>query len=436
MRARVVTVVAAVGVGLVAFGLLVTLGNGVRRERTIDAAAVAAVAPAPVPPELFGMHEHRLGAGQPSAWPSVPVGALRLWDTGTMWWQLQPTPDRFEWTSLDQQVATATAQGSKVLLTLGQTPTWAASDPTAPSPYGSPGAPSPPRDLADWNRYVQAVVSRYQGRIEAYEIWNEPNDPTYYSGSPQQLAAMAQQAAAVIHATDPQAKVVTPGVVVRSGLPWLDSFLAAGGAQGSDVVGVHLYTRSLETPEATLPLINKLRPLLSRRGLAAKPVWNTETGWGRAQASRAGPAKFYTGSLSRAIVARAYLMTLIGGVQRYYFYAWNNNWVGLRLADDADGLLPNTAAAAYGRTYQWLVGAVFRGCTRRADGLWTCRLNRPGVLETVTWSDKRAVRVVAPSGTTTLSRLFGTDVPMRSGAAVSVGAEPVLFTGPGPSIVR
>jgi len=37
------------------------------------------------------------------------------------------------------------------------------------------GAYAPPDDLRDWGDYVHAVVSRYEGRIRYYQLWNEPN---------------------------------------------------------------------------------------------------------------------------------------------------------------------------------------------------------------------------------------------------------------------
>jgi hypothetical protein len=72
---------------------------------------------------FFGMDVTHLFGETP--WPEVPVGTLRLWDSNTMWSDLNPARGKYNWTNLDKQIAMAQNNGAQVLYTLGVTPSWA-----------------------------------------------------------------------------------------------------------------------------------------------------------------------------------------------------------------------------------------------------------------------------------------------------------------------
>jgi len=60
--------------------------------------------------------------------PPPGFGVLRLWDSGTTWAAMEPKPGQWQFDQLDRWMA-ARAPGQAVMLTLGQSPTWASSDP-------------------------------------------------------------------------------------------------------------------------------------------------------------------------------------------------------------------------------------------------------------------------------------------------------------------
>ena len=125
-----------------------------------------------VPSSITGLH---VAGVQDGAWPddNVPFGALRLWDAGTNWSQVEAVKGVYNWKALDTALKVADSNGiTDVLLVRGSTPTWNASR-TRPGDYPVPGAASPPKSMAAWDAFVTAVVSRYAGRISAYQIWNE-----------------------------------------------------------------------------------------------------------------------------------------------------------------------------------------------------------------------------------------------------------------------
>lgn len=63
----------------------------------------------------------------PTRWPEdASFGGIRLWDSGTTWWDLQPkAADSYNWANFDFIVNQAASNGKDILYTFGRTPQWA-----------------------------------------------------------------------------------------------------------------------------------------------------------------------------------------------------------------------------------------------------------------------------------------------------------------------
>ncbi len=72
---------------------------------------------------FFGMTVNHLLSGTP--WPQLQFGTLRLWDTGTLWGNLNPTEGTFNWGNLDKQMNLARANDAQTIYTFGGVPPWA-----------------------------------------------------------------------------------------------------------------------------------------------------------------------------------------------------------------------------------------------------------------------------------------------------------------------
>lgn len=73
------------------------------------------------------------------------------------------------WAKYDNIVDLANAHDLDVIARLSNPPAWTRALTNTVGTY------APPDDLSDWGDYVHAVVSRYEGRIRYYQLWNEPN---------------------------------------------------------------------------------------------------------------------------------------------------------------------------------------------------------------------------------------------------------------------
>src|SRR3954454_7205665 len=84
------------------------------------------------------------------------------------WWGVQGcagcAPD---WSALDPIVDAASARGFRVLLILDYAPPWANGNHANDHWF--------PLADADWTGIVDATVAHCGGKVQAYEVWNEPN---------------------------------------------------------------------------------------------------------------------------------------------------------------------------------------------------------------------------------------------------------------------
>src|SRR5271168_524935 len=334
-----------------------------------------------IPESYFGLHIHHLSYPSPTTpWPAMAVPQWRLWDAVVTWPDLEPNKGQWQFQRLDNYVALAQQHGTGLLLPLAMTPLWAAARPLITAE---------PRDLEDWRNYVRTIVTRYKGRIQAYEIWNEPNLPDFWRGSTDQMLALTKEASAIIHRLDPQAIVVSPSPTTDFGIPWLVEFLKKGGGQFVDVIGYHFYViPNTKLPEEMLPVIQRVRQVISEGGSGNKPLWNTETGW-------LAPAQFDSEEVAAGFLARAFILGWAAGLQRFYWYAWDNRSLAIVTYKEAEHRV-TPAGTAYKVMQQWLVGARMDDCTENGDHSWTCQLNRSGQKQWIVWNPQGTRKFEVP----------------------------------------
>jgi glycosyl hydrolase family 39 (putative alpha-L-iduronidase) len=375
-----------------------------------------------IPSSYFGLHIHHLLSANPTPWPNIPVPQWRLWDANVTWPDIEPSRDQYRFENLDSYVSFAEQHRTGILLPLGGTPRWASSHPDAPSPY-YPGFTAAPLNNEDWRNFVRTVAVRYKGRIEAYEIWNEPNLQQFWSGTTDQMLELTKEAYQIIHSVDPNALVVSPSATADYGVPWTEEFLKKGGAQYVDVVGFHFYVNPHERPpEDLLPLIQRVRKVLADNGAKNKPIWNTETGW-------LPPAKFDSEELAAGVLARAYLLSWAAGIDRFYWYAWDNYSLSIVTYNVTQKKI-TPAGTGYKVIEEWLTGARLDSCTDSAEHVWVCQLNRSGKKEWIVWNPQGSSKFTVPLEWHAKSStgLLQAERPIE-GTSIEVGPVPTLLAG-------
>jgi polysaccharide biosynthesis protein PslG len=178
---------------------------------------------------------------------------------------------------VDFCVDQARSRGMQVLLTLWLTPGWANGGRSEKVP------PTNPQDYADFARWA---ASHWRGRVAAWEIWNEPDQRTFWDGTIEQYAALVRAAYPGFKAGDPESLVVLAGPssnddgLVRR---WYEL-----GVKGSfDVLATHPYQGIADAPPEHpddgnrwwLSHAPSVRAVMDEYGDGAKPIWFTEMGW-------------------------------------------------------------------------------------------------------------------------------------------------------------
>ena len=121
------------------------------------------------------------------------------------WADFEPSKGNILFGPLDAIVNVAQANGVNVLFSVVTSPTWARADHLTNAP---------PDNFNDYGDFVAALARRYDGKVQAYEIWNEENftrewAPTVNSGAYVELLKVAFHR---IKAVDPKVVVVSGGL--------------------------------------------------------------------------------------------------------------------------------------------------------------------------------------------------------------------------------
>jgi len=367
------------------------------------------------------MHIHRVATTTP--WPAIPFGAWRLWDADVGWSDLEPRNGEWHFELLDQYVTLAQKHNVDLLLPLGFPATWASARPDQRSPHFQPGSVAGPKYIEDWRRYISTVARRYKGRIRNYEIWNEPNLPEYWTGTTKELVNLAHEASRILRDVDPSITIVGPSATdSETGPPWLDEYLSIGGGNYLDVIAHHLYVFP-SPPETLTPFIGRVRQIIAKHGMSDKPLWNSEIGW-------ALPKVFSSDMEAVGYLARAYILNWVGGVERCYWYAWDNQeWATLLLtAEDSRTLKP--AGVAFGEIEKWLIDARIVSYTIDRINTHHCRVTRgENYAARILWNPDGALSYTLPQewGIRYMRDLTGARRDVSREVSVKIGPVPILF---------
>ncbi len=366
---------------------------------------------------------------------ALSPGALFRWSL------VEPKPGQFVWN--DGKVANARAAGISILGTLGvQAPAWAQSG----------GVPN----LDAWQKYVSAVASHYRGRVQAWEIWNEPN-ARFTSAFYAQMLARASQA---IRAADPSAQVVGIGgaatsVYVRAVMSALATDLP-NWRSDIDALSIHMYPSLPTVPAACDVKAKQFAPLESAYGL---PIWNSETGvWDNGFLQTADAPYAPTGTslnpastgeqfgdastTSVATIGQNFLQSIGNGMSKWFYY-------DSRLEASPSFLSPHPTIWEYDDTIRpkGIALAVLAHLFDHSQGLGPLSLTAPGAqgfmfnrggtpLVGLYTCDNSQKSITLPGLGSTQMRAFdtmGDPVPV-SGSKITFGPFPVYVEGHGISV--
>ena len=359
------------------------------------------------------------------------VGArwVRLHDTSMIgkWAVAEPEPDQFQF--YDEGVTAAHGGGLRVLGMLDGAPR-RVSTMQREGYFGLWHIPDVPSAQAQWEHYVRTVTGHYKGRIDDWEVWNEPWGAWWTdSGNPNatpalygKLLGIADRAA---KEANPDARIV--GVDTTRGLDkWTDGVLASSGTGDYDFLSFHDYNDALYGGPESLPQTEAqtFNAAQNKYG-TAKPLWDTEGGL-------FGVGSFYapqTGGMpvgqQPAYIVR-YDVTMMGaGVQKFFLYAIHTDPmmgdISTVQTENDRAIRPLLGARAVLASLVDGAGRPTR--TEPVKGV-DCYAFPPqsGRIVRVLWSYDGAVHVLAPRPKSRRLDVFGNPLPS---SATTIGPEPV-----------
>lgn len=283
--------------------------------------------------EMYGINAHLRDSNQLDKVRDV----CAPWTRVTFpWWTIEKPGGRFDYGPCDQYVNRAVDMRLSIFASLAYTP----------DGKGGESMRNQPPDPAKWQHFVATTVARYRSHIKHWGIWNEPNMPKNWAGSPRAYRdQILKPGADVIHGLGADLNVVAPEVICTSEYrwwEWIREVADKGGAGCFDVFSCHVYkdkgahlviemlekgSRWADEVESWPPPIVKffkpkykaIRQVMSEAGIAGKPLWLTEVGWytegtsGADPVSAAKQAEYYSRLCTDAVKRSDWL-------QKVFFY--------------------------------------------------------------------------------------------------------------------
>lgn len=195
------------------------------------------------------------------------------------------------WEHPDLVVNHAHTQGLTVIARLGFTPAWVRPEETPLNYLDENG-------YADFADFAAAFAQRYQGRVAAIIVWNEPNlsyEWGYRETSAADYVTLLEQTYTAVKAVNPDIQILGGALAPTlepAGSPWglndllyLDQMYEAGAADVMDGLAVHTYGFRFPPDFPPDPQVlnfrrvELLREVMIAHNAAHQPVYITEMGW-------------------------------------------------------------------------------------------------------------------------------------------------------------
>lgn len=379
---------------------------------------------------------------------------VQLSREGYIWLHDEPEPNQHpNQGDFDDAIARNQEAGIAVQLMITDTPYWASSSPHKVKDQPDTFRHAPPLNLYDpiftdgtdvpgpgkrinprhyWARMLHRVAKRYKGKVQYYQVWNEPDYPKgdqkanykdperSWHGSVGDYVRMLQVAHMVVKSVDPGASIVTGGIGY---VDYLTSMIDRGAGAYFDDVDFHAYggPGSDAALRSFLSLHGKLRQALRRAGLQ-KGLICSETGYPSTDAQ--GQADY---------IPKLYATGLALGLEGIIWYSNTNpSWQQMGLVDWRTMRQRTAGYWSYKTTSTALAGTSYVGKLTMDPRIVAYRF-RAGKREVVVaWAPHRKpdrpMRWTTPDkGTWRLVTPDGRARKLKPGEAVALTSSPVVL---------
>ena len=250
----------------------------------VIAGTAALVAAAMWPPVFFERRE-RIAVGEPTGvchagysrsdeeYERLHALGVRMMRVDFHWSTVQKGPDTWDFSEFDSYLDAAEKHGINVVALLVFDNNAVETDQTGSNRRNYIA----PQDLPLFLEYIRRTVTRYQDRVYAWELWNEPDLSRFWEGSREELYELIRRSAQTVRETDPEALLLGPAVSGAMGVhsaPHIEGLHAMGALEPVGHPTMHAY---VSEPRSYYNEFYRVRNAASKYGHPGA-VWITELG--------------------------------------------------------------------------------------------------------------------------------------------------------------
>lgn len=318
------------------------------------------------------------------SFPMYSERMLALWNPSCYWGAIHTADNTFNWTPFDDWMTGISTRGTQPLITLHSPAAWMGTNGGDPNPSGAAAG-----------QFATAIINRYPAVDFAWEGYNEFNasSATYNGSYGTDLVNLQAGLYNAVKALRPSQIVCSPTSISMNGNHIdFSTFLSGGGGAYFDVAALHTYPNADST---LIPdIIDRMTAALTGAGISGRPLWMTE--------GSSFPTDF--NGVTDADTQKAYAATFalfhwMKGVERLYWYAWDNNPTSDKIylwSQSSVDVLGNFGLGLKG-VYNWILGASIATPFSETSGVWS---------GTITLADSRSgIPVWKPSGSGTFNKI-------------------------------
>jgi hypothetical protein len=363
------------------------------------------------------------------------------WVLNTFYWdRIERQDGVFDFSGYDSYVDTAIREGKKVVAVLAYHTPWL-------FPEGKSKAYISAENIPYFLRFAEEMVRHFKGRIDVWEIWNEPNLNRFWKGTAKEFYELTKQTARRMREVDPEAYILG-GAFLRAPTGYIRNMYKAGAMEDLDGLAFHPYALN---PDGAMRLYDNFIKVLAEINFT-RPVWITEVGY---PTGGWYPTKASLNELPSYVVK-----TIAGaaarGARALLWYElkdpYNPGDPGANSQDSERffGLTyPDLSMKAGGRAYA--LCARFLPSSRYMPEL-PIRENVPGHIVSFCfmnntsghntlilwndWNQTQAINLQLPAQALLHDISTGTNSPLPAETALNVGKQPLFITWQGTAVPR
>ena len=196
------------------------------------------------------------------------VGWVRL---DFLWSDIEPREGKFDFAKYDGIVQLLKSRGIHVLGILHYSTDWASS-------CGNWNCP--PKENKVFIKYATRVIERYKDQVKYWELWNEPDSPTYWKEQDglKSYCALLKEVYIAAKQVDPECKILNGGIA--NGASSVNHLYDNGAKNYFDILNIHFFQNPLHpgSIKAVQNYPKLVYKIMRRNGDANKKIWITEIG--------------------------------------------------------------------------------------------------------------------------------------------------------------